>query len=126
MKTLKYCKNHFKTTQVIKKGGFFLKALQDGYFKDEINVEIKKKEKQVQQQEINQTQKAEAEKLAVEKQQKVLALRGEYQNPEFITSVLAELNKGFMFDLAEKDRNQGKVNAYLQGVLDKKLLEQFG
>ncbi len=126
IQTLKYCKNYFKVTAVKQKGGFFLSALQEGYFKDEIQKESKKKEKKTQRIESQEIQAQEKEKMTLERNQKIEKLREEYLNNDFIEAVLAEHEGEFLYSIMENTRKQGKVNKFLQEYVDRKLLEEFG
>lgn len=124
--TLKYCQNYFKHTVVKQKAGFFLKALQEGYFKDEIQKETKVKEKKIKIIEAQKVEDELNEKMSLEKMQKVLQLREEYLSDDFIEVVLEEHKGGFLYPIMEKSRRENKtLNVYLQGFVDKKLIEEF-
>ncbi|WP_370688410.1 hypothetical protein [Chryseobacterium sp. EO14] len=126
--TLKYCKDYFKTTAVKQKSGFFLKALKDGYYKEEINEQIAKKVKKAQSKAQQQSEKQESEQLRLEREQKLKILREEFLTPEFTESVVEELrqNNTFMYKLVEKDYKEGTINKYLQTALDIRLEKEFG
>lgn len=65
--------------------------------------------------------------MILERNQKIEKLREEYLTDEFIEAVLAEHQGGFLYSIMEKSRKQDKtVNMYLQGFVDKKLVEEFG
>lgn len=126
MQTLKYCKNYFKHTLVKQKAGFFLSALQEGYFKEDIIKESKKDEKKAKSIEHHKKQSQEKEKISLERNKKIEKLREEYLTDAFIEAVLLEHKDGFLHTIMEKSRKQDKtINLYLQGFIDKKLLEEF-
>ena len=123
--TLKYCKNYFKHTDVKQKAGFFLKALQEGYFKDEIQKEVASKQKKrisIQESEI-QTQ--EKENQNQQREQKLQKLRQEFMTSDFIEAVLEQYKDNFLYSIMEKARRQGKTNKFLQEYVDRKLIEEF-
>lgn len=97
IQTLKYCKGYFKHTTVKQKGGFFLKALQEGYFKEEIQKDSKKEHKKIKSIEIQEIQTQEKAKMTLERNQKIEKLRAEYLTDEFIEAVLAEHQGGFLY-----------------------------
>lgn len=125
--TLKYCKNHFKTNIVKQKWGFFLKALKEGYYKEEINEQATKKVKKAQAKVQQQSEEQQAEQLRLEREQKLKILREEFLTPEFTESVVEELqqNNTFMYKLVEKDYKEGTINKYLQTALDIRLEKEF-
>lgn len=88
--TLKNCLLHFKTNQVINKAGFFLSALQKGYYKNQIEVEQSKQNKkdQSKQQELFQEQSEIEQKSKQEEQ--LQKLRGQYMDNDFIELVLEQ------------------------------------
>lgn len=125
--TLDYCIKYFKHTAVQHKSGFFLKALKDGFFSGEINTsEVKKKKKQEQSK--NYHEKKAAEELATaEKEQLLQKLREEHQTPELVEKVLAEHEGNrFIYPVMLESRKQGKISKYLQGYVDRKLVEEYG
>lgn len=125
--TLGYCQNYFKHTQVKQKAGFFLKALQEGYFKEEIQKQTKVKQRKIKILEAQKSENQQNEKVSLERKQKIESLREQYLSDEFIEAVLQEHKGGFLYSIMEKSRRQDKtLNIYLQGFVDKKLLEQFG
>lgn len=95
--TLKYCQNYFKQTQVKQKGGFFLKALQEGYFKDEIQKQSKVKQRKVKIIEAQKDEDQQKEKMSLERKQKIEKLREQFLSNEFIEAVLAEHKGGFLY-----------------------------
>lgn len=128
VQTLKYCKNHFKTNAVKQKWGFFLKALKEGYYKEEIDEQITKKVKKAQSKVQQQSEEQQSENLRLEREQKLKILREEFLTPEFTESVIEELqqNNTFMYKLVEKDYGKGIVNKYLQIAIDIRLEKEFG
>ena len=126
-KTLNYCLKYFKHTALKHKSGFFLKALKDGFFSGEIKTsEVNKKKKQDQSK--NYHEKKAAEELAsAEKEQFLQKLREGYQTPELVEKVLAEQQGNrFIYPVMLESRKQGKINKYLQGYVDRKLVEEYG
>lgn len=126
--TLKFCKDYFKTTPVKQKSGFFLKALQEGYYKQEIESLSKKnqKKKNIGQQESKQTELEKQKNLA--KKQRAEELRAKFLTPELIEEIIQEQKASnvFMYNVINKSYQQGIVNPFLEGLIDKKLLEEFG
>ena len=126
--TLKFCKDHFKTNIVKQKSGFFLKALQNGYYKQEIESLSKKnqKKKNIGQQESKQTELEKQKNLA--KKQRIEELRAQFLTPELIEKIIQEQKETnlFMYNVINKSYQQGIVNPFLEGLIDKKLLEEFG
>ena len=62
-----------------------------------------------------------------EKEQKLQKLREEYQTPELVEKVLAEhQDNRFIYPVMVESRKQGKINKYLQGYVDRKLVEEYG
>ena len=126
--TLKFCKDYFKTNIVKQKSGFFLKALQNGYYKQEIESlsEKKQKKKNVGQQESKQTELEKQKNLA--KKQRAEELRAQFLTPELIEEIIQEQKETnvFMYNVINKSYQQGIVNPFLDGLIDKKLLEEFG
>lgn len=125
--TLKYCQNYFKQTQVKQKAGFFLRALQEGYFKEEIQKKEKLSQSKVTIIEAQKNEQEQKEKLALERKQMIEELREQYLSDEFIEAVLQEHKDGFLYSIMEKSRRENKtLNVYLQGFVDKKLEQEFG
>lgn len=88
--TLKNCLMHFKTNQVSNKAGFFLSALQKGYYKNQIEIEQAKqnKKEQSKQQELFQRQsEIEQKSKQVEQLQK---LREQYMDHDFVELILEQ------------------------------------
>ena len=126
-KTLNYCLKYFKHTAVQHKNGFFLKALKDGFFSAEIKTsEVNKKKKQDQSK--NYHEKKAAEELAsAEKEQFLQKLREGYQTPELVEKVLAEQQGNrFIYSCYGRVAKARKINKYLQGYVDRKLVEEYG
>ncbi|MDD2987131.1 hypothetical protein [Flavobacterium sp.] len=127
IQTLKYTQNYFKHTAVKQKAGFFLKALQEGYFKEEIQKEDTIKQRKVQRIANQENEDQEKQKMVLERNQQLETLREQYLSDEFIQAVLEEHKGGFLYPIMEKSRKESKtLNKYLQGFVDKKLLEEFG
>lgn len=126
--TLKFCKDYFKTNYVKQKSGFFLKALQAGYYKQEIENQLKKsqKKKYIGQQESKQTELEKQKNLA--KRQRAEELRAKFLTPELIEEIIQEQKESniFMYNVINKSYQQGIINPFLEGLIDKKLLEEFG
>lgn len=126
--TLKFCKDYFKTNIVKQKSGFFLKSLQNGYYKQEIESLSKKnqKKKNIGQQESKQTELEKQKNLA--KKQRAEELRAKFLTPELIEEIIQEQKASnvFMYNVINKSYQQGIVNPFLEGLIDKKLLEEFG
>ena len=125
--TLKFCKDYFKTNIVKQKSGFFLKALQNGYYKQEIESLSKKnqKKKNVGQLESKQT---ELEKQKnIHRKQRAEELRVQFLTPELIEEIIQEQKETnvFMYNVVNKSYQLGIINPFLEGLIDKKLLEEF-
>lgn len=126
--TLKFCKDYFKTTSVKQKSGFLLKALQEGYYKEEIKNQSKKsqKKKNIGQQESKQTEMEKQKNI--HKKQRAEELRAQFLTPDLIEKIIQEQKETnfFMYNIINKSYQQGIVNPFLEGLIDKKLLEEFG
>lgn len=125
--TLDYCTKYFKHTAVKHKSGFFLKALKDGFFVGEIKTTVAKKKKK-QEQSKDYLEKKEAEELkATQKEEQLQLLRGQHQTTELIEQVISELQGNrFVYPIIVESRKNGVVHKYLQGYVDRKLVEDFG
>lgn len=125
---MKFCKDYFKTNIVKQKSGFFLKALQNGYYKQEIEILSKKnqKKKNIGQQESEQTKLEKQKNIA--KKQRAEELRAQFLTPELIEESIQEQKETnlFMYNVINKSYQHGIVNPFLEGLIDKKLLEEFG
>lgn len=109
------------------KSGFFLKALKEGFFFDEIKAETSKKEKQQQNSENNHEQKKAEELAAQQKEERLQQLREQYQTPELVQEVLAShQGNRFIYPIMKETRDQGKIHKVLQAYVDKKLEETYG
>ncbi len=126
VQTLKYCKSHFKTTAVQNKSGFFIKALENGYYKHNIETEESKKQKAKLQQDETSYKNQAGEQQKIEDDALILKLREQYMSPDFIETVLAEYELNFLHHIMKKDWEQGKINKFLQGFIDRKLREECG
>ena len=124
--TLDYCLKYFKHIAVQHKSGFFLKALKDGFFSGEINTsEVKKKKKQEQSKNYHE-KRAEKELASAEKEQLLQKLREEHQTSELVEQVISELqNNRFVYPIIVESRKNGTVHKYLQGYVDRKLVEEY-
>lgn len=126
--TLKFCKDYFKTNMVKQKSGFFLKALQNGYYKQEIENQSKKskQKKNIGQQESEQTELEKQKNIA--KKHRAEELRAQFLTPELIEEIIQEQKETnvFMYNVINKSYQQGTINPFLEGLIDKKLLEEFG
>lgn len=109
------------------KSGFFLKALKEGFFSQQIKTETFKKEKQQKASQNNHEQHA-AEELAVQKREECLQqLREQYQTPELVEEVLAShQGNRFMYPIMKEKRDQGNVHRALQAFIDKQLEKDYG
>ena len=125
--TLNRCHKYFKHTAVQHKSGFFLKALKEGFFSDQINTETSKKEKQQQTAHNHQEQKLAEELATQQREERLQQLREQYQTPELVEEVLAshEGNR-FMYPIMKETRDQGKIHKVLQAFVDKRLEEEYG
>lgn len=88
--TLKNCQLHFKTNKVTNKAGFFISALQKGYYKSKLEQEQLNQDKkdQTKQQELFQMQNDEKQKTLQEEQ--LQKLREQYMDNDFIELVLEQ------------------------------------
>lgn len=103
IQTLKYCKLYFKTKIVAQKAGFFLKALSDNYFKDEIEKEnSKKSQKKILQ--LPESEDIEKQQEILERKQNIEKLKEEYLTDEFVEAVLEERKDSFLYSVMEKSR----------------------
>lgn len=125
--TLNHCHKYFKHTAVQHKSGFFLKALKEGFFSDQINSETSKKEKQQQTSENNHEQKKAEELAAQQREERLQLLREQYQTPELVEEVLAShQGNRFMYPMMKEKRDQGQIHKVLQAFVDKRLEEEYG
>lgn len=125
--TLNHCHKYFKHTAVQHKSGFFLKALKEGFFSDQIKSETSKKEKQQQNSENNHEQKLAEELAAQQKEERLQQLREQYQTPELVEEVLAtQQGSRFMYPIMKEKRDQGQIHKVLQAFVDKRLEEEYG
>lgn len=125
--TLDYCTKYFKHTAVKYKSGFFLKALKDSFFSGEIKTsEVIKKKKQDQSKNYHE-KKATEELASAQKEQLLQKLREEYQTTELIEQVISQLQGNrFVYPIIVESRKDGVVHKYLQGYVDRKLVEEYG
>jgi hypothetical protein len=88
--TLKKCQLHFKTNQVTNKAGFFMSALQKGYYKNQIEIEQSKQNKKNhnKQEQLFQFQNQQEQKN--QQQEQLQKLRGQYMDNDFIELVLEQ------------------------------------
>ena len=80
----------------------------------------------VGQQESKQT---ELEKQKnIHKMQRAEELRAKFLTPELIEKIIQEQKETnvFMYNVVNKSYQQGIINPFLEGLIDKKLLEEFG
>lgn len=125
--TLSHCQKYFKHTAVQHKSGFFLKALKDGFFNDQIQADTSKKEKQQQTVQNNQEEKLAEELAAQQKEERLQQLREQYQTPELVEEVLAtQQGSRFMYPIMKEKRDQGQIHKVLQAFVDKRLEEEYG
>lgn len=109
------------------KSGFFLKALKEGFFTDQINTETSKKEKQQQTAHNHQEQKLAEELATQQREERLQQLREQYQTPELIEKVLAsQQGNRFMYPMMKEKRDQGQIHKVLQAFVDKRLEEEYG
>lgn len=109
------------------KSGFFLKALKDGFFNDQIQADTSKKEKQQQTVQNNQEEKLAEELAAQQKEERLQQLREQYQTPELVEEVLAtQQGSRFMYPIMKEKRDQGQIHKVLQAFVDKRLEEEYG
>ena len=95
-----------------------MRALQEGYYKDE----IQKKEKKLQHVEQQNIQSLELEKEKQEINEKLIRLKSKYLSNEFIEGVLEKYTTHFLYNLMLKDYQNGKINKFLQAFIDRELL----
>ena len=125
--TLNHCHKYFKHTAVQHKSGFFLKALKEGFFSDQINTESSKKEKLQQTAHNHQEQKLAEELAAQQREERLQLLREQFQTPELVEEVLAShQGNRFMYPIMKETRDQGKIHKVLQAFVDKRLEEEYG
>ena len=102
IQTLKFCKDYFKTTMVKQKSGFFLKALQEGYYKEEIEKQQVKAKKRMSARHGERKESEKEEQQDLEKKQKTEELRKQFLTPEFSEKIMEDYQKSFMFAFLEK------------------------
>lgn len=109
------------------KSGFFLKALKEGFFSEQINSETSKKEKQ-QQISVSNHEQMKAEELAAkQKEERLQLLREQYQTPELVEEVLkSHQSNRFMYPIMKEKRDQGQIHKVLQAYVDVRLEEEYG
>lgn len=126
MQTLQYCKAYFKKNVIESKSGFFLKALQENYFKDIADKETVYKSKVATAQQQAAEDAAAKEKEALDRKEKITELRASYLTNDFVEAVLEEHSHNFLHAMMERSRRAKKPNKYLDAYIDKKLLELYG
>lgn len=123
LKTITHCKSYFKKNKVESKAWFFIKALEKGFYSQEIESEDTRVKNQEARTNNLETEEAAKQKEALARDLKLQKLREVHMTEKFILDVLESYQWNFIYNLMKKDYDNGKINKFLQAFIDKKLLE---
>ena len=125
--TLTHCNAYFKTNAVGSKSGFVLEALKKGYYKDLIETQHQKTIKKARKKRLQASEDLQDQEAMAQRKAELEVLRATYMDEALIVSVLEAQKDGLLYpSLRRKREEKGVPCRYLQGLVDNKLMEEYG